>query len=218
MLIGMMGAGKTTVGSRLARALDRPFVDSDVQVEQRTARTVREIFETDGEAAYRQIEAEVLAEALASEEPAVIAAAGGTILDPANRQRMKDHGLVVFLEAKSTDLVGRVGGQDHRPLLKDDPAGSRKFDKIKSTGKIDGIVGLAQALRAAGKAEVSRSIYDDPDAYAKAFGRDGDPAGETEPADGGDAWDPEVLRDMRHPDFETHKRKFEAWQDRQADD
>lgn len=123
VLIGMMGAGKTTVGSRLARILDRPFFDSDVQVEQRTARTVREIFETDGEPAYRQIEAEVLAEALFSEEPAVIAAAGGTILDPANRRRMRECGTVVFLEAKPSDLVGRVGGQDHRPLLRDDPAG-----------------------------------------------------------------------------------------------
>ena len=123
VLIGMMGAGKTTVGSRLARRLDRPFVDSDVQVEQRTARTVREIFETDGEPAYRLIESEVLAEALASEEPAVIAAAGGTILDPNNRRRMKECGTVVFLEADPGALVSRVGGQDHRPLLRDDPAG-----------------------------------------------------------------------------------------------
>ena len=123
VLIGMMGAGKTTVGSRLARALDRPFVDSDVQVERRTARTVREIFETDGEAAYRVVEAEALAEALASEEPSVIAAAGGTILDPNNRRRMRECGTVVFLEAEPGDLVGRVGGQDHRPLLGDDPAG-----------------------------------------------------------------------------------------------
>ena len=123
VLIGMMGAGKTTVGSRLARALDRPFVDSDVQVERRASRTVREIFETDGEAAYRVLEAEVLAEALASEEPAVIAAAGGTILDPNNRRRMRVFGTVVFLEATPADLVARVGGRDHRPLLGDDPAG-----------------------------------------------------------------------------------------------
>ena len=132
VLIGMMGAGKTTVGSRLARALDRRFVDSDVQVEHRTARTVREIFESDGEAAYRQIESEVLAEALGSEEPAVIAAAGGTILDPKNRQRMHECGTVVFLEAKPADLVNRVGGQDHRPLLKDDPAGVlQQMDEVR---------------------------------------------------------------------------------------
>lgn len=132
VLIGMMGAGKTTVGSRLARALDRPFIDSDVQVEQRTSRLVREIFETEGEAAYRVIEAEVLAEALFSEEPAVIAAAGGTILDPKNRQRMRECGTVVFLEADPGDLVGRVGGQDHRPLLRDDPAGTlRQMDEVR---------------------------------------------------------------------------------------
>jgi shikimate kinase len=132
VLVGMMGAGKTTVGSRLARALDRPFVDSDVQVEQRTARSVREIFETDGEAAYRALEAEVLAGALASEEPAVIAAAGGTILDERNRRRMRDFGTVVFLEAKPADLVDRVGGQDHRPLLRDDPAGVlEEMDRVR---------------------------------------------------------------------------------------
>jgi shikimate kinase len=132
VLVGMMGAGKTTVGSRLARALDRPFVDSDVHVEQRTARSVREIFETDGEAAYRTLEAEVLAGALASEEPAVIAAAGGTILDESNRRRMRDFGTVVFLEAKPADLVGRVGGQDHRPLLRDDPAGVlEEMDRVR---------------------------------------------------------------------------------------
>ena len=123
VLIGMMGAGKTTVGSRLARMLDRPFIDSDVQVEQRTARTVRDIFESDGEAAYRAIESEVLAEALASEDPSVIAAAGGTILDPNNRRRMKECGTVVFLEADPHELLPRVGGQDHRPLLRDDPEG-----------------------------------------------------------------------------------------------
>lgn len=132
VLIGMMGAGKTTVGSRLARALERPFIDSDVQVEQRTSRTVREIFESDGEAAYRQIEAEVLAEALFSEEPAVIAAAGGTILDPNNRRRMRECGTVVFLDADPGDLLGRVGGQDHRPLLRDDPAGVlRHMDEVR---------------------------------------------------------------------------------------
>ena len=132
VLIGMMGAGKTTVGARLARAMDRPFVDSDVEVETRTCRTVREIFETDGEAAYRALESEVLAEALASEEPSVIAAAGGTILDPSNRRRMQEFGTVVFLDAEPSDLVGRVGGQDHRPLLRDDPAGTlREMDRVR---------------------------------------------------------------------------------------
>lgn len=122
VLVGMMGAGKTTVGSRLARRLDRPFVDSDIQVERRSSRTVRQIFETEGEAAFRALESEALAEALASEEPSVIAAAGGTVLDPVNRQRMKEGGTVVFLQAPPEALAPRVGGNDHRPLLGEDPA------------------------------------------------------------------------------------------------
>jgi shikimate kinase len=124
VLVGMMGAGKTTVGSRLARRLDRHFVDSDVEVERRASRSVREIFAEDGEAGFRALESEVLAEALGAEEPTVIAAAGGSVLDPLNRHRMRQCGTVVFLDAEPTHLVGRVGGEDHRPLLGDDPAGA----------------------------------------------------------------------------------------------
>jgi shikimate kinase len=130
VLVGMMGAGKTTVGSRLARRLDRPFVDSDVQVEHRASRTVRQIFVEEGEAAFRALESEVLAEALGSEEPSVIAAAGGTVLDGLNRRRMRECGTVVFLDARPADLVSRVGGDDHRPLLGDDPAAAlRRMDE-----------------------------------------------------------------------------------------
>lgn len=118
-----MGAGKTTVGSRLARRLDRPFVDSDDQVERRTGRTVRQIFEQEGEDAFRAHEAEALAEALASEQPAVIAAAGGTVLDGRNRQRMRDGGTVVWLRAAPHLLVHRAQQGEHRPLLADDPRG-----------------------------------------------------------------------------------------------
>ena len=80
VLVGMMGTGKTTVGTVLAQRLGRPLIDSDAEVEARTGRTVREIFETDGEAAYRALETEALVDALASPVPAVIAAAGGVVL------------------------------------------------------------------------------------------------------------------------------------------
>ena len=123
VLVGMMGSGKSTVGSRLAIRLDRPFVDSDDQVERRTGRTVRQIFEQDGEDAFRQHEAEALAEALASEEPAVIAAAGGTVLDEKNRRRMREGGVVVWLRADPATLADRAQRGDHRPLLRDDPEG-----------------------------------------------------------------------------------------------
>ncbi len=132
VLIGMMGSGKTTVGSRLARRLQRHFVDSDVEVERRAARSVRQIFADEGEAGFRALESEVLAEALGSEEPSVIAAAGGSVLDPVNRGHMRQCGYVIFLDARPADLVGRVGGDDHRPLLGDDPAEAlARLDEIR---------------------------------------------------------------------------------------
>lgn len=117
----MMGAGKTTVGRRLARALGRPFVDSDQQVETRTGRTVREIFETDGEPAFRALETEALADALATHAPAVIAAAGGTVLSETNRERMRTAGRVIWLRADPDVLADRVRNGAHRPLLAEDP-------------------------------------------------------------------------------------------------
>jgi shikimate kinase len=122
VLVGMMGSGKTTVGHRLAERLGRPFVDSDEQVEWRTGRTVRQIFEDDGEAAFRSLESEALAEALGSTEPAVVAAAGGVVLSADNRRLLGDH-LVVWLRAGARALAHRVQAADHRPLLEGDPEG-----------------------------------------------------------------------------------------------
>ena len=125
VLVGLMGSGKTTVGRLLAERLHRPFFDSDEMVEARTGRTVREIFETDGEAAYRPLETEALLEALAASEPAVIAAAGGVVVSPVNRAALKDRaGEVVWLRASPLLLVDRALRQDHRPLLEHDPMGT----------------------------------------------------------------------------------------------
>lgn len=125
VLIGLMGSGKTTAGTRAATALDRPFVDSDHQIEARTGRTVREIFESDGEDAFRALETEALLEALARDEPSVIAAAGGAVLRPENRAAIRENARVVWLRADPEVLVERVAakGGEHRPLLRDDPLG-----------------------------------------------------------------------------------------------
>ena len=117
-----MGSGKTTIGRAVARRTNRPFVDSDEQVESRTGRTVREIFEQDGEQAFRALESEALADALACEEPSVIAAAGGVVLRADNRELLKGAGRVVWLRARPGTLVHRVKRGDHRPLLAEDPA------------------------------------------------------------------------------------------------
>ncbi len=123
VLVGMMGTGKSTVGRLLAERLGRRFVDSDEQIEQATGRTVREIFEADGEAAFRRVESDALEAALDDTAPAVVAAAGGVVLDPANRERLRDAGTVVWLVAPPAVLAERVDDGDHRPLLADDPLG-----------------------------------------------------------------------------------------------
>ena len=121
VLIGMMGVGKSTVGRRPAKELSRPFVDSDDEVVARTGRTVTEIFATDGEAAFRDIEAEVMADLLASPVPSVIAAAGGSVLSSSTRARLCDSGTVVWMRAPVDVLVGRTSRGTHRPALATDP-------------------------------------------------------------------------------------------------
>jgi shikimate kinase len=125
VLVGMMGSGKTTVGRLAAERLARPFVDSDAVIEARTGRTVREIFASDGETAFRDLEAAVLVEALASSVPAVIAAAGGVVLRPENRSALDQaDARVVWLCADPAMLAERVRSGGHRPLLDDDPEGT----------------------------------------------------------------------------------------------
>ena len=117
----MMGSGKSSVGRRVAEALDRPLVDTDALVEERTGRTVRQLFEDGGEAGFREAEAEAVAVAAQWPEPAVIAAAGGTVLAPANREALAEAGTVVWLSATVGTLLERVRSGSHRPLLGDDP-------------------------------------------------------------------------------------------------
>ena len=112
-----MGSGKTTVGRLVAERLGRRFLDSDQQVEARAGRTVRAIFEAEGETAFRRLESDALAEALADPEPVVVAAAGGVVLDPRNRRLLDEAATVVWLRAEAPVLAARVRSGDHRPLL-----------------------------------------------------------------------------------------------------
>jgi shikimate kinase len=132
VLVGMMAVGKTSVGRRLASVRGWEFFDSDRQIETITGRTVAEIWRTDGEPAFRRLESQVLADALASTTPRVIAAAGGTVLDENNRRLMQLHHPVVWLRAQPDLLATRVGTAAHRPLLDEDPAGVLKaLDAIR---------------------------------------------------------------------------------------
>ncbi len=122
LLVGMMGAGKTTVGRLLGARLGWTYLDSDEEILRRTGRTVPEIWRADGEAAFRVQEAAVLADAVSGGEPVVVSVAGGAVLDPVNRERVRAAGHVVWLRADPATLAGRVGDGHGRPLLDGGPA------------------------------------------------------------------------------------------------
>jgi shikimate kinase len=118
VLVGLMGSGKTTIGRRLAARLERHFVDADAALEEIADRRIAEIFEQDGEAAFRALEADTFEELLEHHEPCVIASGGGLVLRPANRARLRRTDVtVVFLDAGPAFLASRVEGKTHRPLI-----------------------------------------------------------------------------------------------------
>ena len=132
VLIGLMGAGKTTVGSVCAQRLDRAFVDTDDVVTTTARMSVDEIFSTEGEAAFRRRERDAVADVCASPVPLVIACGGGAVLDPENRRALRACGVVVWLRAPAATLVSRVGDGATRPLLRDDPAAAlRRLERLR---------------------------------------------------------------------------------------
>lgn len=121
VLVGLMGAGKTKIGRRLAIRLGLPFFDSDQEIEAAAGETVEEIFANRGERAFRDGERRVIARLLA--EPVhVLATGGGAFMDPATRAAIARRGVSVWLRAELDVLVQRVSRRIDRPLLKvDDP-------------------------------------------------------------------------------------------------
>ncbi len=122
LLVGMMGAGKTTTGRIVAEHLGWRYRDSDADVEAETGLTVPELFARDGEAVFRKAEADVLAAACADPSPSVVSVAGGAVLSPDTRRRIAASGTVVWLRARPETLAARVGDGAGRPLLDGDPA------------------------------------------------------------------------------------------------
>lgn len=122
VLVGLMGAGKTTVGRRLAKHLDMPFVDSDHEIEKAAGMSVAEIFECFGEADFRSGERRVI-ERLLDGTPKIVATGGGAFVNEDTRQLIKKQGLSIWLDADISVLVDRTARRDTRPLLKTgDPA------------------------------------------------------------------------------------------------
>ncbi|MGE4609957.1 MAG: shikimate kinase [Paracoccaceae bacterium] len=123
VLVGLMGAGKSTVGRRLADRLGVKFVDSDAEIEAAADMTIPEIFERFDEEYFRNGERRVIARLLA-EEPCILATGGGAFLSSENREMIGDAGVSVWISADLETLWGRVKDKNSRPLLNcDDPKG-----------------------------------------------------------------------------------------------
>lgn len=115
-LVGLMGVGKSSLGRRLAAALDLPFRDADDEIEKAAGRTVAEIFAERGEAEFRDGERRVIARLL-DEPPHVLATGGGAFVQPETRAILKARALTIWLKADIETLARRVGRKEGRPLL-----------------------------------------------------------------------------------------------------
>lgn len=121
VLIGLMGAGKTAIGRRLATRLGLRFVDADTEIERAAGKSISDIFTDHGEPYFRDGERRVIARLLRG-GPQVLATGGGAYMNEETRQSIKEKGVSVWLKADLGVLMGRVARRDHRPLLKtDDP-------------------------------------------------------------------------------------------------
>src|SRR5262245_60993044 len=116
VLVGLMGAGKTTIGRRLAQRLDMRFVDADEEIERAAGLSVKEIFAKFGEADFRAGERRVIARLLA-EPPLVLATGGGAFMDPVTRAEIKRQAISIWLKAELDLLEKRVSRRNTRPLL-----------------------------------------------------------------------------------------------------
>lgn len=140
VLVGFMGAGKTTTGRALAAALGRRFVDTDQVIEQRLGQSIPEIFEARGEAGFRELEASVIAEHLAA-APVVLSVGGGAPMQSAVRDQLQDHH-VVLLEVSLAEALRRVGGDPVRPMLRGDVAGRYQTRRPVYRGVADQVVAV----------------------------------------------------------------------------
>jgi len=116
VLVGLMGAGKSTIGRRLASEINAPFIDSDTAISEAAECSISDIFAIYGETMFRDLEKRVMLRLL-SEEPMVIATGGGAFMNPDIREAIKEKGISVWLRADIDVLVERVSRRNSRPLL-----------------------------------------------------------------------------------------------------
>jgi shikimate kinase len=126
LLIGLPGSGKSTVGRQLARHLGLPFIDSDVEIENRLGNSIREYFDREGEECFRDVEQAVIEELtrrdvysanLSNLPKCILSTGGGAVLRPANRIALRSYGRVVYLHSQAEDIFKRLRHDRNRPLL-----------------------------------------------------------------------------------------------------
>lgn len=119
VLVGMMGSGKSTIGLRIAQALKMPFYDVDKEIEKKAHCSISEIFQQEGETAFRDLEHEIIQD-LIQRTPCVISTGGGAFVEKRNRDLLKQTGIIFYLSASAEILFERTQHTSHRPLLQTD--------------------------------------------------------------------------------------------------
>lgn len=141
VLIGMMGAGKTSIGQRLARALGWPFRDADREIEMAAGTTIPNIFAEIGEAAFRQSERQVISRLLAGERQ-VLALGGGAFMNPETRALVRERGISIWLRAGLDELVRRTARRSDRPLLQGHDPRARITALLEERGPVYALADL----------------------------------------------------------------------------
>ncbi|OGI19447.1 MAG: hypothetical protein A3B68_03915 [Candidatus Melainabacteria bacterium RIFCSPHIGHO2_02_FULL_34_12] len=134
VLIGLMGSGKSAIGRTIAKKLGRRFIDTDRYIERKAGKTVAEIFQTDGESAFRNFEKESIKK-ISQYVGIVIATGGGAIKDPENFRFLKESGWIIALYASPETLYKRISGKRIRPLLLNEKNPIKKLEEISNERK-----------------------------------------------------------------------------------
>lgn len=136
ILIGFMGAGKTSVGEALAGRSRKMLIDTDWMIEKKAGMTISKIFETQGEAAFRRLETEVLEQLIVEAEGEIISVGGGLPLREENRKLLKKLGCVIYLSVRPETVLERLKGDTTRPLLQGEDVASRVNRLLETRGPV----------------------------------------------------------------------------------
>jgi len=116
-IIGLMGVGKTTIGSKLAEKLKCYFIDCDQEIEDREGKTINEIFSKKGEKYFREVEKNIIREIVSRDEEIILSLGGGAFMNEETRKILKEKAITIWLHATIDEILHRVGNKNNRPLL-----------------------------------------------------------------------------------------------------